>query len=98
MKCEDKEIISSLLLAVTANFQHVRQSVENKEDVELVRAICLYGLGLVDAVCLINSDFKEYRTVAADKDDNDVQAFVAGAKALYDWAHKKGLIADKIPL
>lgn len=97
MKCEDKAILSHILFAVTIHLETMKKSIDDHEPSETITGICLYGLGVVDTVALLNEDFADYRKLSASNDDNDVQAFLAAAKCLYDWMHKNGLILESIP-
>jgi len=92
MKCEDKEILTRLLAQTMAHMKLVQSIIEKNELPDIIAGSCLYGLGLVDAVCVINEDFKQYREVAVSPEDNDCQAFAAAARALYDWMQKNELV------
>ena len=92
MKCEDKEILTYLLVQIMAHMKLVQSIIEKNEPTDVIAGVCLYGLGLVDAVCVINEDFKKYREVAVSPEDNDCQAFAAAARALYDWMQKSKLV------
>ena len=92
MKCEDKEILTRLLAQTMAHMKLVQKLIEDHATPDTVVGACLYGIGLVDAVVVINEDFKQYREVAVSPEDNDCQAFAAAARALYDWMHKSELV------
>lgn len=92
MKCEDKEILTRLLAQTMAHMKLVQKLIEDHETPDTVAGACLYGIGLVDAVVVINEDFKQYREVAVSPEDNDCQAFAAAARALYDWMQKSELV------
>jgi len=90
MKCEDKEILTHILAQTMAHMKLVQSIIEKNELPDVIAGACLYGLGLVDAVCV--EDFAQYRKVAVSTDDNDCQAFAAAARALYDWMQKNELV------
>jgi len=92
MKCEDKEILTHILAQTMAHMKLVQKLIEDHATPDTVVGACLYGIGLVDAVCVINEDFKQYREVAVSPEDNDCQAFAAAARALYDWMQKSELV------
>lgn len=92
MKCEDKEILTRLLAQTMAHMKLVQKLIEDHATPDTVVGACLYGIGLVDAVVVINEDFKQYREVAVSPEDNDCQAFAAAARALYDWMQKSELV------
>ena len=92
MKCEDKEILTHILAQTMVHMKLVQKLIEDHATPDTVVGACLYGIGLVDAVCVINEDFKQYREVAVSPEDNDCQAFAAAARALYDWMQKSELV------
>lgn len=92
MKCEDKEILTHILAQTMVHMKLVQKLIEDHETPDTIVGACLYGIGLVDVVCIINEDFAQYRKVAVSTDDNDCQAFAAAARALYDWMHKSKLV------
>jgi|GEM_PF-4643518 len=96
MNCEDKEILTYILAQVMAHMKLTQRIIENKEDPDTIVGACLYGLGLIDAVCVINEDFKEVRTAAVSPGDNDCQVFAKAAGALHQWMQKKELIMEEI--
>ena len=57
MKCEDKEILTHILAQTMVHMKLVQKLIEDHETPETVVGACLYGIGLVDAVCVINEDF-----------------------------------------
>lgn len=97
MKCEDPDILNRISYQTEAHLRLMRKLIDDKEsDVAIVGA-ALYGIGLIDSVCLINEEFAEYRRVAVSDEDNDIQAFAAAARALYDWMKSKGFVLEQIP-
>lgn len=97
MRCEDKDILNLILYHTGAHLRMIRALVEEKEPDAVIVGAALYGMGVVDSVCLINDEFAEYRKKAISPEDNDVQAFAAASRALYDWMKSKGFVLEKIP-
>ena len=89
MSKEKNEFLLQCLMALSHTVGEMRKVIDNPEHVQ---GLALYGLGIVDAVCMFSDEFKEVRIRALDKEDNDVQAFVCAAKAFQDWLESNGLL------
>lgn len=86
---DEKEVLLACYIMISHNVKEMKDNVTSPET---VHALCMYGLGVIDAVCVFSKEFLEYREKAMDKDDNDVQAFLCAAKAFHDWMMSKGHI------